>query len=101
MAPYHRKIWCWQRRKQGWQALAITDHDTIAGWDEAIATAQSLSESTETPMEIIPGVELSVTENGRSIHILGFYPDPVALRPLLTERLAGRRPTSGANDQKN
>ena len=75
----------------GVQALAITDHDTIAGWDEAIATAQSLSESTGTPMEIIPGVELSVTYNGRSVHILGFYPDPDALRPLLEKRLAGRR----------
>ena len=75
----------------GVQALAITDHDTIAGWPEAIATAHSLTESTGKPMEIIPGVELSVTYKGRSVHILGFYPDPEALRPLLAKRLEGRR----------
>ena len=77
--------------KAGVQALAITDHDTIAGWDEAIATAHSLTQSTGKPMEIIPGVELSVTYKGRSVHILGFYPDAEALRPLLAKRLAGRR----------
>lgn len=75
----------------GVQALAITDHDTIAGWDEAIATAQALTQSTGHPMEIIPGVELSVTHKGRSVHILGFYPEANALRPLLEQRLAGRR----------
>lgn len=73
--------------KAGVQALAITDHDTIAGWAEAIATAQALTQ----PMEIIPGVELSVTDGGRSLHILGFYPDPQHFRPFLAERLAGRR----------
>lgn len=69
------------------QALAITDHDTIAGWDEAIATAHTLPQ----PMEIVPGVELSVTDGARSLHILGFYPDPDQLRPFLAERLVGRR----------
>ena len=77
--------------KAGVQALAITDHDTIGGWDEAIAAAQSLTDSTGIPMEIIPGVELSVTYHGRSVHMLGFYPDPDALRPFLAKRLAGRR----------
>lgn len=69
------------------QALAITDHDTIAGWDEAIATARTLAQ----PMEIVPGVELSVTDGARSLHILGFYPNPDQLRPFLAERLASRR----------
>ncbi|NER00725.1 MAG: PHP domain-containing protein [Cyanothece sp. SIO2G6] len=73
--------------RAGVRALAITDHDTIAGWDEAIATAQTLAQ----PLEIIPGVELSVTDGERSLHILGFYPDPNHFRPFLAERLAGRR----------
>lgn len=81
----------WAAANAGVQALAITDHDTIAGWDEAIATAQSVAQTTGTPMEIIPGVELSVTYKGRSVHILGFYPDATMLRPLLAQRLAGRR----------
>ncbi|MEM9213036.1 MAG: PHP domain-containing protein [Cyanobacteria bacterium P01_F01_bin.150] len=77
--------------KAGLQALAITDHDTIAGWDEAIAAAQALTISTGNPMEIVPGVELSTTYKGRSVHILGFYPDSYILRPLLEKRLEGRR----------
>ncbi|MFQ4136091.1 PHP domain-containing protein [Nodosilinea sp. PGN35] len=68
----------------GLKALAITDHDTLAGWDEAIAAAGDA-------LEVVPGVELSTVENGRSLHILGFYPDRDALEPPLLERIAGRR----------
>ncbi|NET48056.1 MAG: PHP domain-containing protein, partial [Merismopedia sp. SIO2A8] len=71
----------------GVRALAITDHDTIAGWKEAIATAATLPH----PMEIIPGVELSVIEKGRSLHLLGFYPDPTIIQPLLHKQLEGRK----------
>jgi 3',5'-nucleoside bisphosphate phosphatase len=67
----------------GVKALAITDHDTLAGWDEAIVAAGD-------ELEIVPGVELSTVENGRSLHILGFYPQRAALEPPLRERIAGR-----------
>lgn len=70
--------------KAGVKALAITDHDTLAGWDQAINAAGAA-------MEIVPGIELSTVENGKSLHILGFYPQPEALEPALQERLAGRR----------
>ncbi len=66
------------------KALGITDHDTLAGWEEAIATAGP-------DLEIVPGVELSTVENGRSLHILGFYPHRAALEPFLLERIEGRR----------
>lgn len=69
----------------GVRALAITDHDTLSGWDEAIAAASG------TALEIVPGVELSTTTQGKSIHILGFYPDRHKLNALLAERLEGRR----------
>jgi predicted metal-dependent phosphoesterase TrpH len=68
----------------GVKALAITDHDTLAGWDEAEAAAGEW-------LEIIPGVELSTVYNGRSLHILGFYPERAKLAPRLATRLAGRR----------
>ncbi len=68
----------------GVRALAITDHDTISGWPEAIAAAESQG------IEIIPGLELSTVHNGRSLHILGFYPDPEKLQKPLNERLQGR-----------
>jgi predicted metal-dependent phosphoesterase TrpH len=73
----------------GIKALAITDHDTLAGWDEALSAAGDA-------LEIVPGVELSTTENGRSLHVLGFYPNRDALNPALQERLAVRRQRAAA-----
>ncbi|MEC4802710.1 MAG: PHP domain-containing protein [Jaaginema sp. PMC 1079.18] len=70
---------------RGVRALAITDHDTVSGWSEAIATAPAYD------IEIVPGVELSTVHNGRSLHILGFYPDSNLLNPPLQERIAGRQ----------
>ncbi len=69
----------------GVKALAITDHDTLCGWEEAIAAAIPFK------MEIIPGVELSTVHNGRSLHILGYYPQKELLIAPLAERLAGRK----------
>jgi predicted metal-dependent phosphoesterase TrpH len=69
----------------GVRALAITDHDTISGWDEAIATAIPYN------LEIVPGVELSTVHRDRSLHILGFYPDANKLCAPLSERLEGRK----------
>ncbi len=66
------------------RALAITDHDTLAGWQPAVDAAQG------TDLTIVPGVELSTVYNGRSLHILGYYPNRDDLAPCLSERLAGR-----------
>jgi 3',5'-nucleoside bisphosphate phosphatase len=68
----------------GVRALGITDHDTISGWDEAFAAAELYN------IEIVPGLELSTVHNGRSLHILGFYPDPNKLKNPLNLRLEGR-----------
>ena len=69
---------------KGVKALAITDHDTISGWSEARTAAQPHG------LEIVPGIELSTVYNGRSMHILGFYPDPKKLETPLNERTQGR-----------
>lgn len=69
----------------GVKALAITDHDTLSGWNEAFAAAKPYN------LEIVPGVELSVVHNDRSLHILGFYPDADKLSAPLSERLEGRK----------
>jgi hypothetical protein len=69
----------------GVAALAITDHDTVAGWNEAFAAAAPHA------LEIVPGLELSTVHNDRSLHVLGFYPDPDQLQDPLAERLAGRK----------
>lgn len=49
------------------QVLAITDHDTLTGIDEAI------EESIKHNIMLIPGIELSTQYNNESIHILGFF----------------------------
>lgn len=68
----------------GVRALAITDHDTLSGWDEALTAAKPHQ------LEIVPGLELSTVYNNRSLHVLGFYPDADKLRSPLNERIAGR-----------
>lgn len=49
--------------------LAITDHDTTNGVDEAI------SYSKDKNIKIIPGIELSTIHNNESIHLLGYFKD--------------------------
>ena len=56
----------------GIQVLALTDHDTLNGIAEAQAAAAELG------LTLIPGVEISVTWGGRTIHILGLGLDPTA-----------------------
>ena len=52
----------------GLAAIALTDHDTVAGLDEAEETATRLG------IEFVPGVEFS-TEYISQIHVLGYYID--------------------------
>lgn len=58
-------------QKAGLKAVAITDHDTVAGIDEALSAAASLEHS----MQVIPGTELSVAYRDRDIHIVGLFID--------------------------
>lgn len=64
----------------GLRGLAITDHDTIAAWREARPVADRLG------IELIPGVELSVSMGRMRIHVLGYCFDPANER--LNEQLA-------------
>lgn len=61
---------------RGLAALALTDHDTLAGLPEARAAGR------EHGIEVIPGVELSVADGDRSVHLLGLFlperPGPLA-----------------------
>lgn len=56
--------------------LALTDHDTLDGITEAMQA------SVERPLMLVPGVEISVTWHGLTIHLLGLNVDPLH-RPLL------------------
>ena len=55
--------------EEGFTALALTDHDTVAGIAEAQAAAR------EAGIRLIPGVELSCGAQ-KEIHILGYGIDP-------------------------
>lgn len=62
-------------------AFALTDHDTVAGLDEAIACARELSGNVceKNPegktVEVVPGIEFSTEYEGRDIHIVGLFID--------------------------
>lgn len=61
--------------EKGLAAFALTDHDSVAGLDEAIAYADSLRTERNDVPEVIPGIEFSTEYQGRDIHIVGLYID--------------------------
>jgi len=65
--------------KEGFSALSICDHDTIAGLPEGFTAAREMG------LELIPGVELSTYVGKSEIHILGYcfdYEDASLLSAL-------------------
>lgn len=53
----------------GLSAIALTDHDTVEGLDEAMKMSHELN------IEVIPGVELSCDLGGKDVHIVGLFID--------------------------
>ncbi len=51
----------------GLQVLALTDHDSTNGIEEAAQTAQALG------MELIPGIEINTDASGSEVHVLGYF----------------------------
>src|SRR5262245_49186852 len=56
-------------RRTGLAAIALTDHDTLSGVDEARAAARG------TSVEVVEGVEISTEYNGAELHLLGYFVD--------------------------
>jgi predicted metal-dependent phosphoesterase TrpH len=56
-------------RRSGLAAIAITDHDTVAG----IASARQTADGTP---EIIPAIEMTARFRLMDMHILGYFIDP-------------------------
>jgi len=48
--------------------LGITDHDTFAGYDQAVPLAR------QAGVELVRGIELSTKLHGHSVHLLGYFP---------------------------
>lgn len=59
-----------QAARAGLDAVALTDHDTTAGWAQARAAA------VDVGITFIPGIEFSSQLNHASVHVLGYLIDP-------------------------
>jgi len=80
--------------KAGIEIIALTDHDTVSGWDEARGKAFELG------LGFVPGIEVtSVSDIERlgktiriSVHLLAYLPDPdhKALEIVLGDTVATR-----------
>lgn len=72
--------------RAGLAGFALTDHDTVAGWDEAAEACAGLG------LEFVPGIELSAEVGVQSVHVLGYWMDG-ADEDLVAEceRLRGER----------
>ncbi len=69
-------------RERGVQLLAITDHDTVAGF-------AALKDEAGAGMQLLAGIELSCTWSGVNIHVLGLGIDTMA--PAFVSELEGQR----------
>ena len=54
---------------RGVRILAVTDHDTTDGFDEASAAA------IRSGVRVIPGIEITAVERGRDVHMLAYFFD--------------------------
>ncbi|MFI5056088.1 MAG: PHP domain-containing protein [Actinomycetota bacterium] len=65
--------------ERGLAGIAITDHDTTAGYADGAAAAEG------TGLLIVPGIEFSAEYDGASLHVLAYWVDPAD--PALVEEL--------------
>lgn len=63
-----REVVIWAHTK-GISDIAVTDHDTTEGIEEAVKY------SIDYNLNVIPGIELSCTEQNDEVHILGYFID--------------------------
>ncbi len=70
----------------GLRAMSLTDHDTVAGVEEAMRAAPD-------GFEVVPGAEISSSHRDRPIHLLAYYIDhtDLALQEALRELREARR----------
>ncbi|PKL70948.1 MAG: phosphatase [Methanomicrobiales archaeon HGW-Methanomicrobiales-1] len=70
----------------GLSAIAITDHDSTSGLEEAISAGNELE------IEVIPGIELSTLDGEKEVHILGYFIDPsnIMLIDFLSKMIRAR-----------
>lgn len=78
-------------QEKGLAAVAITDHDTVAGVAEALEAGRTYG------ITVVPGVEISTRAGGREIHVLGYYID-IRQEQFLSRLEAQRNTRSTRNE---
>ena len=79
-----------EAKAAGIDVVALTDHDTTAGWAEGASIAGELG------LGFVPGIEVTTLAQGRtkpfSVHLLAYLPDPdhQELRDTLTATVVAR-----------
>ena len=70
----------------GVRVFAVTDHDTVAGHDEAAAAARAHD------LTFVPGIEITAVWAGRDVHVLGYWIDghQPAVAAFLSQQRARR-----------
>lgn len=81
-----------QAAAAGLDVVALTDHDTTSGWASAAQAAR------EHGIDLVPGMEISCTAGGISVHLLSYLHDPT-FEPLLRE-LAHARDSRGSRARR-
>ncbi len=75
--------------RSGVRVLGITDHDTFAGYEQAIVPARDAS------IDLLCGIELSTKLHVQSVHLLGYFPQsedcPADFREWVRDLQASRR----------
>lgn len=54
-------------KEKGLDIMAITDHNTMNGVEEAIAVGKMVD------IKVIPGIEVSTRHKGKKVHVLGYF----------------------------
>lgn len=78
--------------EKGLSAVAITDHDTVSGVQEAMEAGARYG------ITVVPGVEISTMAGGKDIHILGYYVDTEDR--VFLDRLTNLRNTRNERNEK-
>ncbi len=81
-----------EARRCGLAAVALCDHNTVAGLPEFLAAAEG------TQMQAVPGIEFSTDYEGTELHVLGLFIRPDCYGPIteLLEDFRARKDRSNA-----
>ncbi|WP_160691792.1 PHP domain-containing protein [Clostridium sp. C2-6-12] len=66
-------------KKENYDIIALTDHDTLEGCMEAIEYGKQIG------LKVVTGIEISTKHNGEDVHILGYFKDEDCNRKEMIE----------------